>query len=216
MYIGKPCRQRCIQRSHQRGVALIVILLLLVAMVILGLLNSSNALMQTRMARSEREYQNAFAAAESALADGEREIMEAIRRATIGAQSEVVTSAFIGPAYTSLAGSCDSSGVLTASTSGLYNMALCPSAWWLQFSFVGANSNLLGSITGASLPVASTSYLVGVSSAPRYIIDILPDNTAGQSASPNKSRQLFRVTARGVGSSTDTEVLLQSVIRRLD
>ena len=216
MLVAKQNRRQLSNHPRQRGFALIVILLLLVAIAMLGLLNSSNALMQTRMARSEREYQNAYAASESALSDGEREIMNGTRRATIGAQSEVVTSALIGPAYTSLAGSCDSSGVLTAVASGLYNMASCPSAWWLQFNFGNANSNQLGAITGASLPVASTGYLVGAASAPRYIIDVLPDNTAGQSASPSKSRQIFRVTARGVGSSSDTEVLLQSVIRRLD
>lgn len=195
---------------------LIVILLLLVAIAILGLLNSSNALMQTRMARSERDYQSAYAAAESALSDGEREIMAGTRRVTVGSESEVVTSARIGPAFVSLAGACDSSGVLTPSTSGLYDMTNCPTAWWLQFTFGSANSNLLGGVTGASFPVASSGFLTGASTAPRYIIDILPDNTPGQSASPNNRRQVFRVTSRGVGSSADTEVVLQSVIRRLD
>lgn len=209
-------RRRPYATRRPRGFALIVVLLLLLAIVILGLLNSSNALMQTRMARSEREYQNAYAAAESALADGEREIMNGIRRVSIGGNSQVVTSAQIGPAYTTQQGGCDASGVLTIKTSGLYDMKLCASAWWLQFSFASNNSTALGGITGASLPIASSSFLTGISSAPRYILDVLPDNTAGQSASPNKLRQVFRVTSRGVGSSTDTEVLLQSVIRRLD
>ena len=206
--------------EREEGFVLVVILLLLVAIAILGLLNSSNALMQTRMARAEREYQNAYAGAESALADGEREIIAGTRRLTLGSNSEIVTSSRIGPAFTSLSGSCDSSGTLTASQSGvglgLYDMTNCPTAWWLNMQFTSTYSQILGGVTGVAYPLASSTFLAGSSAAPRYVIDILPDNTPGQSASPNNRRQVFRITSRGVGSSSDTEVVLQSVIRRLD
>jgi type IV pilus assembly protein PilX len=211
-----------VMKRREQGFVLVVILLLLVAIGILGLMNSSNALLQTKMARAEREYQGAFAAAESALSDAERELMGGIRTNPNGGAGSVLLSAKLagGSEFYSLAGSCDASGTLTASQAGvglgLYDMSNCPSAWWLKQTFTSANSVSLGGITGASYPTSSAGFLLGSSRAPSYIIDVLTDNFPKQNADPNDVARVFRVTARGVGSTDDTEVLLQSTIRRID
>ena len=206
-------------RAAQSGFVLVVVLLLLVAIATLGVVSSSNAFLQTRMARAERDYQIAYAAAESAIADAEREILSGTRETTVGAVSEEVLSPRLGNAFTQLRGFCATPGTFTASEPGvglgLYDMSNCGDAWWLTFPFTARFSQALGGITGRSLPLNSASFLQGSAEVPRYVIDVLRDNTPGQSADPTNVRWVFRVTSRAVGASTDTEVLLQSTVRRL-
>lgn len=57
--------------SHQRGVALVVVLILLVVMTLLGLVSLRGTLMQERMSASQFDRSLSFQGAEAALREGE-------------------------------------------------------------------------------------------------------------------------------------------------
>lgn len=65
---------------------------------------------------------------------------------------------------------------------------------------------------------AYSGTLAGVAEAPRYIIEELPTTlaTSGSIAAdqPSLGAGMFRITARGVGGSTDTVIVLQTTFRR--
>ncbi|MDW8311701.1 MAG: pilus assembly protein [Burkholderiales bacterium] len=210
---------KALSTGGERGFALVVVLLLLVAIATLGVMSSSNAFLQTRMARAERDYQLAYAAAESTIVDAELEILTGKREVTVGGVAEEILVPRLGNAFTQLRGYCSSPGNFTASQPGvglgLYDMSNCGDTWWLAFPFTAQYSQVFGAITGRTLPLNSGSFLQGVAEPPRYVIDVLRDNTPGQSADPTNVRWVFRVTARAVGASPETEVLLQSTVRRL-
>ncbi len=205
--------------KQDQGFALIIVLLLLVAISTLGVVSSTNALLQTRMATAERDYQIAYAAAESALADAEREILEGKREISVGGVNEEILSPRLGNAFFQVRGFCTAPGTFTPSQPGpglgVYDMSNCGDAWWLNFPFTSTNSQVIGGITGRSYPVGGSSFRQGPAELPRYIVDVLRDNTPGQAADPTNTRWVFRVTSRGVGANPDTEVLVQSIVRRL-
>ena len=209
---------RCARASQhgtngERGFALIVVLLLLVAMAILGVAGSAGASLQTKMARAERDYQTAFAAAESALSDAEYEIIFGLRVATVGEAVNIYSNKAPG-GFSNVAGGCDAGGAFTANTSGLYDMAACANDWWKTMVFTAANSTALGAISGKSIPGKSSSFLYGTQNTPRYTIDRLQDNTPRTSA--QGGGYLYRVTAFATGPTADTEVVLQSTVRAPD
>ena len=60
------------RRSRQRGVALVVVLILLLVATLLALANVRNTLLEERMGASVLDRSLAFQAAEAALREGER------------------------------------------------------------------------------------------------------------------------------------------------
>ena len=91
---------------------------------------------------------------------------------------------------------------LNASTAtGLYLPASVGNEWWLT------SSNIWGS--GAVAGSAATS---------EYIIEKLPANTGKtgslEAGTPESSSGYFRITARSIGQSGDTRVMLQTIYKQ--
>jgi type IV pilus assembly protein PilX len=176
---------------RQRGTALVMSLVFLVLLTIIGLTMISTVSLQEMMAGNMKDLNVAFQAAESALRDGEADVF-----------------ANVSPA----------SGFDASCTNGYCQPAPpgTPYVWMtVDWSDGSTTSRQYGSATGA----APLSY---VKSQPRYIIEELLASaapSAGESlseASTGKAPtgEYYRVTARGTGGRSDTQVLLQSTFRK--
>jgi Tfp pilus assembly protein PilX len=179
---------------RQAGAALLAALLLMLALLMLGVSAAHTALAGAKSARNERERQIAFAAAEAALADAERDIDGGANPSSARAM------AFAGGDASVFAAGCADAG------SGLCRHVAPPAApAWQSADLAGdpACCAAYGAYTGASMPAG-----VGLlpAAAPRYIVELLPQPAGGG--------HLYRITALGVGSHGRTRVVLQSYYRK--
>jgi type IV pilus assembly protein PilX len=99
-----------------------------------------------------------------------------------------------------------------ACTNGLCMPATIATPNWYQVAWTGATSRVYGVAT------AEGAYPLDVDSAPRYIVELLPDLPAGAGNSLNANQRSstgggtgYRITARGWGRRGTTQVMLQSV-----
>lgn len=179
-------------KRKQRGMALIVSLVLLLALTIIGLTAARSASVEERMTANDRDRQLAFQSAESALL------------ATEGGLLQNLWTNFLPPG---------SSGM----TPGLYqldpsNPPVIP--LWQSMDWTDS-SNYIGysSIAGQSL--------TGVAQQPEVIIEQLPPTaTPGQGlssqqyASGQPGVKVYRVTALGLGGDTDAQAMLQTTFHQ--
>jgi len=158
--------------------------------------------MEERAARNERDRTIALQSAELALADAEHDI----ENSTSAASRSFIFSTVTNEGFTEQCGRGDSN---------LYQ-GLClpsvrsPSEISQILSGMDANSASVpfGRFTGQTMPTGNGP-LPG--RLPRYIIELLKDNTPGQVA---QARYLYRITAIGFGADSSTQVMLQSVYRK--
>jgi type IV pilus assembly protein PilX len=190
---------------RQGGVALVVTLVMLVAVLMLAATAAGMALMGEKAARAERDRHVALQAAEDALMDAERDIEEAApaRAALLAAPGD------FGPG-------CGSGAAL----------GLCGPAGpddpppWQSVDLAGdgaddaggadAGSVALGHFTGASMQTGQGALPMR---RPRYIIERRPYHRPGDEAGA-AARYYYRVTAIGFGNREGAQVVLQSAWRR--
>ncbi len=197
-----PVKTRPAMERPQRGVALIVVLVLLSAVFLLAAFGARLTLLGEKAARNDRDRQIAFQAAEAALNDAEIDIMgpnAAINTRVCNIHSRKVELFAEGCGTTgSTRGLCATNA---PSTTPLYK----------SINFEDASSSrryaLLGEYTGRD-----AGFLTGNSALPaqlpRYIIETIPFNIPG--GLPNA--KAFLVTGLGYGLNKQTQVMLQSVI----
>ena len=173
--------------SRQRGVALFISLVLLLVLTIIGVSAVQTTTLETRMARNEHDALLAFQAAESALRDAENFL------------EGVVTTAIFTDA--------GANGLWTIAPLGDPNRWEDPNVW-------------LGG-TSVQAPTAAGAV---VAEQPRYLIEhvasVLIEENAFQISDPYGGGaadrvEIFRVTARGVGGSANSQVLLQTTYGRV-
>ncbi len=168
--------------KNQRGVALFISLVLLLVLTIIGVSAVQTTSMEERMARNTHDSVLAFEAAEVAL-----------RSAETFLRNNVNSTALFPP----------------GGNNGLWKAAdYAQTERWEQ-------ANIW---TGANSVAVPANTIAGVAEQPRYIIEWVAsvqrsDNPylQGSSYSALFDRiEIFRVTARGVGGTTNARVLLQS------
>lgn len=171
--------------GKQRGVVLIVCLVFLALLTLMGMSGMDNSVTEERMASNMQDYNQAFEAAEVAVEQGEAWLSARIGLPTSNAAGTADVWSVNGP---------------DPDTDGM--------GWWLErdATWWAANANAVSGV-GA------------VSAQPRYVIEEIFTSTDGQSLAMgtgelSQTRVLHRVTARGVGSSGSSEVLLQSTYIR--
>ena len=192
---GQPLRR-------ERGTVLIVALMFLIVLTLLGLSTMRGTTLEERMAGNSRDYNTALQAAEAALRDAEADLkgtgVTTVR--TITATSFPVT--LIGTATPS---GCAAGGlcIIVNETTQLYKTSS------VDWSPSGTTSTLYGSNTGAT-PIS------GLSAQPRYMMELMQfadgknkDRVTG--ASGNVDFFYVRITARGWGANSQTQVTLQEV-----
>lgn len=191
---------------RQGGFSLITTLILLAIVMALGIGASQMVLLAERSTRFDRDQQIAFQAAEAALVDAEFDIRgpntSTSRRMTTfsGRLSDIVS-------FTEGCGTSTSLGLCLPSAAGQKPV-------WYAVDFTdessAAKTTKFGAFTGRTLSTGSTGIRSEI--APRYIIEILPDNTPGSSQSSAKA--LYRVTAMGFGPRKETQAVVQMIFRK--
>lgn len=172
-------------RTAQRGALLIVCLIFLTVLTLMALTSMDTSVTEERMAGNMQDYNQAFEAAEVAMEAAE---------AWLAAQVELPTASATGAAevWTQDGPDPDADSVSWWEERD--------AAWWEDYG------------------IAATG-LDQVSEQPRYVIEEYFVSTDGQSLAigtgeVSSTRVLHRITARGVGGSTDSEVMLQSTYIR--
>jgi type IV pilus assembly protein PilX len=168
--------------KNQRGVALFISLVLLLVLTIIGVSAVQTTSMEERMARNTHDSVLAFEAAEVALRTGETFL-----------RNNVNTTALFPPG--------GNNGLWKASNYGQAERWEQANIW-----------------TGTNSVVVPANTIAGVAEQPRYIIEFVA--TVQRAENPyllgtakdtgDDQIQIFRITARGIGGTTNARVLLQS------
>ncbi|HAT31677.1 MAG TPA: pilus assembly protein PilX [Janthinobacterium sp.] len=197
---ARPFRRR---GAGQRGVALVLALCLLIAILLMGASAAQLALQGEKSARGERDWHIAFQAAEEALMDAEHDIE--------GAPGAPGRGALFAP--DSALGFADGCGAGLGNAS----LGLCLRAAegrtpvWQSVDFsdgapASAKSVPYGQFTGATMRTGE-GFLPF--KRPRYIIELLPYTREGEDAT-TAARYFYRITAIGFGPREGSQVVLQS------
>ena len=191
----------------EQGIALLVTLLLLIAVLLLGASAARMAMLGEKAARAERDRYVALQAAEDALADAEKEING---------------SAASAPARTALLAAGNGLGFVPGCGMGADNPALglCAHAGgdapvWETVDIgddsAASRSVPFGRFTGAAMETGQGFLPFR---RPRYIIERVPYHPPGEDAA--SMHYFYRVTAIGFGARESTEVVLQGSYRQAD
>lgn len=184
---------------HEQGAALVTALFILLALLIIGASSAYTALDAERAARAERDHHLAFQAAESALADAERDIE--------GGNDPASARAALF-AHGSAEGFVPGCGKESEVNAGLCAHAQ-PAAWQevdLAAQGRDASSAEYGRFTGAVLPAGQGTLAARL---PRYIIELMPYARAGEDAG-RRTSNFYRITAIGFGTNEHAHVVLQT------
>ncbi|TFW20894.1 pilus assembly PilX family protein [Duganella callida] len=188
----------------QRGMALVVSLVLLIMVMLLSVSAVQWSLQGEKAARAERDRDVAFQSAEDAVTDAERDIQ--------GSGSPVRQAAFDGGDPKAFAAECGAGGA------GLRVRAEAGKApVWQKVDLSGAEDGgactvTHGTFTGASMQTGE-GFLPF--KKPRYVIERMECHQPGDDASAGAApHYCYRVTVIGFGAQRETEVVLQSVFSK--
>jgi type IV pilus assembly protein PilX len=177
-------------KPRQGGITLVITLVFMVALTLLGVGLVKATATEEQMGRNYRDYDRAFAAAEAALRDAEIRIS-----GVYGAQPLSYPANW--PA-TNTASNC-SNGLCVFGSPNLPQPPIYANSSW---SLDASPAAQLGNTTG-------TPAIVGVSQQPNYYIEYI--NIVGYGAQGG-TQPAFRITAKGYGLFSTTQVLLQEVV----
>lgn len=177
-------------RHLQRGMTLLVGLVMLLLLTILAVFGARTVIMENQMARNTRDRDVAFQAAEAAMRDAEARI--AVYDVNYDA-SPSPTPPGVGLVWTAAADAPTRTTV----------------AYWMD-TYAWASGNTI------EMRDADGTFAGVLDSLPRYVVERLPDiSTANTcpSSTATYDRRRYRITAMAVGRSADTRVMLQSEYR---
>jgi len=171
--------------NHTRGAALITALIILLVLTVLGVTAMRNTSLQENITGNLRDQDLALQAAETALSDAEFKLSAASATGVpIAGGNLVVGGTTLGTVF--------KRGVLPP-----MNTTSHDSTVWNNTNAIKVNTPLQG-----------------LSDNPSYIIEFeqsVIDNLDPESRAKGHGRYYYRITARGVGSSPNSVVLLQEV-----
>lgn len=209
--------------KKQQGSVLIVSLILLLILTITGVSSINNIGMNERMAGNYKDHDLAFQAAEAALFAGETKAAS-VAGILAGAGLDKVTDFFSCSdassncfTNTCLSGLCFT-GSYPAMSSGGSSAGICtannpsPSLW---------KTNATWTTSGRAFE--HNSNLSGLAEKPKYIIEFMcyiqadpevPASTSGPTYGSDWA-YMFRITALGTGSSSQSKAMVQSTFKVL-
>ena len=185
----------------QRGLTLIIVMLILVVVTILGIGGAQIALLGERSTRYDRDYLVASQAAEAALVDAEADIDGA------GTRAASFTPNNLGIFPWDACGTTDPTNLGLCRPSDLARQPQL----WATVNFVnGDNSVPFGKFTGRTLRSGN----VGIQPElpPRYIIELVVDQTPPIVAAAPV--YMYRITAIGFGPRKEVQVVMQTAYRK--
>ena len=214
--------------ARQRGVSLIIVLMFLVAITGISLWAARYSMMSEGMARNEMDREAARQAAESALRDAERDIMNIT--ATLLPNASCTRGRTRPPIATDFSANCTQglcvrpeAEYMTLDWSKAAGNKALAEYWWPKSKngswndkgdtkpdrvpVVSAN-NCSGFTGGVRLGTYTGVPAVGgVAQQPEYLIERF-NKISGLLKKPT---EVYRITARGYGYSTRTQVVLQTI-----
>ncbi|MGJ7508959.1 pilus assembly PilX family protein [Variovorax sp. GT1P44] len=190
---------------RQAGFSLIVVLLLLIVLTALGVGAAQLSLVNELGARSDRDTEIAFQAAEAALIDAEIDVLGP----NPGTASRLCAfrpkdgSAFVA----GCGGPGNAQGLCAAAAAGA-----TPAWMTADLSPTSRNSVEYGRFTGQRYATGAGAMPAAL---PRYVIEVLRSNGGWQlnrmeNAGAGAASNIFRVTAIGFGVREETQVVLQT------
>lgn len=199
---------------RERGVSLIMVMMILIIVSVLGIGGVQVATMAERSARNDRDYQIAFQSAEAALRDAEFDIYGP--NSAAGARNDYFTINVNVPAFIDGCGSSSSGKSKGLCLSETLSSGGVKVPTWTKVDFTDTTSNAKTVAYGDFTNRSFSSGLLGPQpvQAPRYIIEIMDDHdgVASDGTTPQK-RYVFRVTAMGFGPRADIQAVVQMVYR---
>lgn len=220
---------------RQRGMALVMVMVFLVLITGIGVWGVKQSIFSENVARNQLDYLVAREAAEAALRDAERDLMNPSTALTASASCsrgdwEITAADFTSDCarglcilndevYATLDWSKSSPGEVwwPRSKSGKWNNDLSEKPG--RNPVTASNCNFKGGVPLGTF--TGKTPLTGVARQPEYLIEYFKrknirinlDETqvSGLGEKPNQWSPMYRVTARGFGYSTKAQVLLQTV-----
>ncbi|MDO9167108.1 MAG: PilX N-terminal domain-containing pilus assembly protein [Rhodoferax sp.] len=189
-----------LRSRSQHGASLIMVMLILVVVSLLGVGGAQIAVMSERGARSDRDHQVAWQAAEAALSDAEFDLIDSTstRKATVP---------FDGKTPFAITAGCGTSGTSV----GLCALTLTGHPAWLDADYTDTSASApttkFGTFTSRTFAAGSVG--IQPAQAPRYVMEMVADPN-GDKSNPEF---LYRVTAVGFGPRVDIQVMLQMLYR---
>ncbi len=187
--------------SRQRGAVMVIALLILLVLTVLGVAGMSSTSLEERMAGNSRDREIAFQAAETALREGEAYVQSANF-------ANLPTDAYNPVAGNDFSATC---------TGGFADGLCAPSSAGTDDVWKNAALNVWSTNNRHRTATTALTY---VQSAPLYIIEYIgpqvtaPETAVTCAANPSPCPQMFRITARAVGGTTNARVMLQSVYKK--
>lgn len=196
----------CSKQEKQKGVSLIIVMIVLTVVSILGIAGIQISSLGEKSARNDRDVQIAWQAAEAALLDAEFDI-----RNPTTLRNSVFDS--IGGNDALFEDGCGSAG----NNRGLCAIRETGEPAWLTVDFNDDSQQARTVPHGLFTNRVFAAGLVGAqpSRAPRYVIERLRDEAAGEEcADRTKVCFIYRVTAMGFGPRPEIQAVVQSLVRR--
>jgi type IV pilus assembly protein PilX len=188
---------------QQRGVTMIVVLLMLVLVSMLALVAARFSILGEKSARNDRDRDIAFQAAEDALLDAEKDVLHPGPIPAPGNRN----SLFGRDSQLHFQPGC---GINTERGLCLPNdIAIKPIWLTVDISASSTTSVQYGTYTGQTYP----SGLVLSVRPPRYIVEVIPDIQADSGQDAQQGCYIYRVTSFGFGVREETIVSLQNILR---
>lgn len=185
-------RQHPVPVSHQRGIALLSALVLMLAVLMTGIASTRGALQSARAAAHERDRVLAVQMAQAALLDAERDIEGG------AAPGSARANAILGGSADAFIGGC----LGARPYNGLCAHDADPNRHLAALADDDGPALHFGAYTGAVMPDGEGG-LSGA--APRYLIELMPSSAEGA---------LYRISARGAGGMPGTHAALQAYYRK--
>lgn len=207
--MNPPLSQRQLTTSRtqcdQRGVTLIIVLLILVVVSLLGAGAAQIALMSERGARNDRDQQIAWQAAEAGLIDAEIDMWNNTSANTRKSFFDGKTT-YVFP---------DAGCGTTGTSQGLCASVLTGKPAWLTVDFTTtgttAQTTGYGDKTGRNFQSGGAG--IQPAQAPRYVIEPIVVAPFLGDASTMEREVVYRVTVMGFGPRADIQSVLQMLYR---
>ncbi|QIL72039.1 pilus assembly protein PilX [Diaphorobacter sp. HDW4B] len=225
-------------RVSERGVALVVVMLFLIAITGIGLWTARQSILAEGMARNQTDQAVAWQAAEAALRDAERDFMTAYSAAASNASCSRGKVALNPNDFSQECkkGLCTFPDASYATASWTAASGTTSEPWWpggksglwndkasTKPGRTPVDTNNCDSFTGG-VPLGTytgTAAITGVARQPEYMIEyfrrknvrmnLVETQVSGQGSNPNEWGAMYRITARGFGYSERTQVVLQTI-----
>jgi type IV pilus assembly protein PilX len=179
-------------KQHQAGAALITGLIFLVLLTMIGVTAARMSTLEERMSGNMRDREIAMQAADMALRDAERDIMNSVPASARGISG---ITGFVTDCGASTTGSTTDDGLCYNGPAG-YGTAI-----WTTANMTAAPSVAYGAFTGATA-------IANLSAQPRYLVEGIRRTPPG-----GGDTFYYRITVRAQGANPNTVVWLQEVFQ---